>query len=207
MQTGFENKRQMYLLGGLAVLIVLAGAYELKDSFSTPASHRSAPLTNAQPVAATSAKPSAAADSAAPEAKKFIVETTDPVLHTEILDASEKITYAGSGRNLFSAEYVAAPVKIEAPVKSARRDSKPAFVAPVIPEAPRPPSIELRYFGYAQSRDKSFKAFLTHGDEIFTAKVGEILNHRYKIVAITPQSVQVTDLGYNNTQSLPLQSN
>ena len=207
MQTGFENKRQMYLLGGLVALLVLAGAYEMKDSFSSPVSRKSAPLVNAQPVVATTAKPSPAADASAPEAKKIIVETTDPVLHTELLDASEKITYTGSGRNLFSADFVAAPVRIEAPVKSARREAKPAVVVPQMPEAPRPPSIELRYFGYAQSRDKSYKAFLTHGDEIFTAKVGEILNHRYKIVGISPQSVQVTDLGYNNTQSLPLQSN
>jgi len=192
MRLGTENKRQLYLVIGLFSFIFLYGGYQIYRMFGGGSS--SAPSA---PVVRVASVPGA---SAGPDAQKLSNSGLDPTLHLERLLLNESVEYSGTGRNIFSAE--SAPV-IEAPIKSAR-DEPQIAVPQGPPPPPKPPAIELKYFGYAQSKDKSLKAFLVHGDDIFMAKAGEIVDHRYKIGNINPGSVQITDLAYNNTQTVPL---
>ena len=195
MRLGTENKRQVYLVVGMFAFIFLYGGYQIYKMFggSSPSQPVSTPPVIR--VASVSGTPGE------PAAQKLSNAGLDPTLHLERLALNESVEYSGTGRNIFSPE--SAPVKIEAPIKSAR--DEPQIVVPQgPPPPPRPPAIELKYFGYAQSNDKTLKAFLVHGDDIFMAKAGEIVDHRYKIGNINPGSVQITDLAYNNTQTVPL---
>jgi hypothetical protein len=212
---GTENKRQVYILIVLVVVIVCVGGYEIYDNFfaSAPAPARPVPAAavTARPAVnqpatvnsrATAANPSAFSG---PEAIKLTNADIDPALHLEKLALSEQVEYLGSGRNIFSAQ--SAPMRIETPLTGARPGGPVVNAAPPVPEKPRPPAIDLKYFGYTQAKDKSLQAFFSRGEDIFIARSGDIVDHRYKVGAIMPGSVQVTDLGYNNTQVLNFQAN
>jgi hypothetical protein len=213
---GTENKRQVYILIGLIAVIVCVGGYEIKDNFfsSAPTPARPVPAAAARPTVTQPVLPSGRAAASNPiasggsEAQKLSNAGIDPTLHLDKLTLSEQVEYLGTGRNIFSAE--SAPARIESPIAGARpgQPGQPAVnAAPAAPEKPKPPAIDLKYFGYTQAKDKSLQAFFSHGDDIFIAHSGDIIEHRYKVGSIMPGSVEVTDLGYNNTQTLHFQEN
>jgi hypothetical protein len=194
---GIENKRQVYIVIALAVIIACAGGYELYNSFSSPTTPVAPRPANTARTGTAAQRPTTANG---PQAQHVASNNIDPTLHFDKLAQSEDVVYAGRGRNIFSAD--SAPV-IPTPIAPAR----PQQAAVIVPEVPRPPAIDLKYFGYAQRLDKSLQAFLVRGDDIFLARAGDVVDHRYKVVSIMPGSVQITDLGYNNTQTVPLSAN
>jgi len=198
MQLGLENKKQIYMFSGLLLVLVIVGGYEIFGGSSTPTP---SPQATAKPRA--TATPGTAPAAAGPEAVHLTNAGIDPSLHFDRLAMSEDVVYSGSGRNIFSAD--SAPIAIPTPVKSARITAQTPVST--VPDVPRPPAIDLKYFGYTQTASKTLQAFLVHGDDIYLAKTGDIVNHRYKVVSIQPNGVMITDLGYNNTQTLPLSTN
>ena len=210
LKLGTENKRQVYLATALITIVVLAGGYELYDNFSTPAPRpipiRPVPVQpapGAQPAAGTPQTTVSLVSGA--EAQKLTNDGLDPTLHLERLAESEDVEYAGTGRNIFSAD--SAPVVIDKPIGPARPLGPIVTLPPQPPGPPKAPPIDLKYFGYTQTKNKSIQAFFSRGDDIFIARSGDIIDHRYKVGAIMPGSVDVTDLGYNNTQVLHFQAN
>jgi hypothetical protein len=202
LKVGTENKRNVVIAIVLFCILAYLGISQLMSGPPTPVpvSAPARPATLRQAPEGQAVR-TASGNASGPEARKVTGSGLDPALHLEKLASSESIEYAGSGRNIFSAE--SAPVQIEQALSPARPKGP---VEPVVytPAVPQPPAIDLHYFGYSASKDGKREAFLLHGEDIFEAAAGEIVNHRYKVVAVDVHSVQVTDLSYNNTQTLPL---
>jgi len=198
MKAGLDNKRNVVILVVLAVVMVGAAAYFVKAMFGgnpAPATQEASEPA-AHPEGGTAGSQGNTNGHAAQ--KIPALEKLDPTLHPEVMAGAESLEYSGKGRNIFS--MVSAPVDIPKPIASARPQ-------PMVPQAPPgpppPPPIDLKFFGY-EANNGAKRAFLLHGDDVFIANEGDVVDHHYKVVKITPLSIQVTDLLYNNTQTLPL---
>jgi hypothetical protein len=205
IQLGTENKRQVRMVIALFSVVAVVGSWQIYTNFiaSPPTPTLPKPATTGSANKPSTQSPPQTEAVEGPEARKLTNAGIDPSLHLDELAQSETVEYLGSGRNIFSADSV--PVRIEAPVKSARANAPAVIAGPrQPPPPPRPPAIDLKYFGYSMATDKSLQAFFMHGDDVFMARSGEIINHRYKVGVIKANSVQVTDLPYNNMQTLTL---
>lgn len=183
---GTENKRQVQLVVGLFVVIAGIAVWEIYSSMSKPSA-----------TAALKPVPVPVLHALAP-AQKSTRSRLDPVLRLDELSRSEQVEYAGTGRDVFAP--IPEHVVVETPLLSGRGNDLPAVLPPV--EPPKPPSMDLKYLGYTQTTDRTFTALFTHGDDMFMAKTGDIMFHRFRVGVIQPTSVQVTDLSHNLTQSI-----
>lgn len=200
MNLGTENKNKTIAAAGLGVLALIMVGYR----FISPTGGAPPPPTANQSAAAPAApaarpqprKSASSSNAKTTNAKKVSASSLDPTLRLALLRTSEDTKYTGTGRNIFRAE---APV-IEKPVQPvAQAPTQPAVYTP-----PPPPPINLKFFGFASKPGEPKRIFLSQGEDVFIAAEGDIVDRRYKVLHITPASVEIEDVLTNNRQSIPL---
>ncbi len=227
MKGGAENRKKTIALGVLAAGALCGLLYNVSSLFSGPDTPPAAvaPLTSTPGRSTRSAligrttidaPPSSGGGSTAANgsgsavpgvAAQKLASTSaslDPSLDQAAMLRTESLVYSGSGRNIFSALYVAPVSAIPKNVPPPR----PVVQVPVAPPymgPPPPPPIPLKFFGTAQHSAGAKQAFLLSGDDVYLASPGDIVAKRFRVGQISTFGVQVTDLSSNNTQTLPLQ--
>jgi hypothetical protein len=201
VQLGAESRGKLI---AAVVLMVLAVGFLANWLFGGP---DSAPAATPPAASASVSTPSPAASG--PSAIKIkkargkkseaLPRSLDPSLRYDWLKASEDTKYEGNGRNIFLAQAEPPPV----PMGTGATDHA-KVEPPVDPGPPPPPPINLKFFGFANQAGGPKKIFLEQGEDIWVAHEGDIVNRRYKVLHIAPNSVEVEDVLNNNRQSIPL---
>ena len=200
LKTGSDDKKKVAIavvLGIVVLFLVLRMAFQLIGAGTPPPAQPAVAQNHAAPQPTQTG-----ADHQAVKIAAGSLTRLDPTLHPEWMAAAESLKYTGSGRNIFSMN--STPVAIEKPIGPVRPKGQAAAVAQ---GPPPPPPIDLKFFGYEAHTGGARKAFLLHGDDVFIAAPGDVVDHRYKVVQIAPMSIQIQDIPYNDTQTLPLIQN
>ena len=197
--------------GMIAAFVVLAVGILYYDFHDDSPPRPVAPAAVSAPVKAAPAAKTGAAVAVPPgrsagAAAKNLGTTSaqlDPTLRMEAMLVTESLAYSGSGRNIFSASSV--PVDIPKPIAPVRPKGPVVPPPPPVPVGPPPPPpIDLKFFGTATGPDGKRQAFLLHGDDVFLASDGDIVQRKYKVISVSSGSILVEDLANNNRQTLPL---
>jgi hypothetical protein len=201
VKLGTENRRQTIAVIVLGVVLVGIIAYEAMSSFSTNAS-TTTPYSASPPEPVRPRDVRGTRHGTASSGKKTQpAQDLDPTLHLQQLAATEQIKYEGSGRNIFVAE---AEIQIPSPAGNGTTDHKVDVAWQVPTPAPAPP-IPLKFFGFASHPGEPKRIFLSKGDDVFIAGEGEIVDRRYKVLHISPNSVEMQDVvGSGAPQTIPL---
>jgi hypothetical protein len=199
MKVGAENRSKLIVAVVLMALAAVMLVRWILSSEGTPAKAVSAAKPSVSSVLDESAPPASARHRGKTTNKDSQIRSLDPRLRYDLLKLSEDTEYKGSGRNIFEAQ-----AEIPRPITPGITDRKPLPPPPAPTGPPPPPPIELKFLGFASRPGEAKKVFLTQGDSVFIASEGDIVDRRYKILRITPTSVEVEDVLNNNRQEIPL---
>jgi len=196
VKIGAENRIKLILavaLMAVAVVVVLYSFGGSAPKAATPAP-AVAPVATSRPVPASRPAPHTKTHSkkGSPGPRSL-----DPTLRYDWLKISEDTKYEGTGRNIFLAQ-----AEIPQPTDPAHTDHPEEPKGP--PPPPPPPPINLKFFGFASKVGEPKKIFLSEGEDVFIAAEGEVVDRHYKVLRISPNSVEIEDVLNNNRQSIPL---
>lgn len=214
MRVGTEDKKKLSVALVAGVLAMGAVFYLYSELFAGSSGPVAPPVANTvvtSPGVATGARSGAAPlsrGSAAGARRSLPPEASlDPTLKMGPMLAAESLVYSGTGRNIFSPNSAPVLAAIPKPIASARPKGTQVAAAVQPQGPPPPPPIDLKFFGTETSGNGKRQAFLLHGDDVFLAADGDIVQRRYKILSIAANSITVEDLVNNNRQTLPLLTN
>jgi hypothetical protein len=203
VKLGIENRNQMIAAAVLGVVLLAIVIRQFMPSDSTIASTTvPSTTTGIEGTPAKAPRSAARRGSHSTSVKKERPpQSLDPTLHLPQLASTEQIKYEGSGRNIFVSQ--PDPV-IPLPVAPGHTDPNDPKIYQV-PAVAAPAPIPLKFFGFASKPGEPRKIFLSKGEDVFIAGEGEIIDRRYKVVRISPTSVEIQDVvGSGPPQNIPL---
>jgi hypothetical protein len=221
MNLGLENKKQTMIAGIVGVLALGFVGYRMYDLFggsSTPPPVV-VPVITSAPIAPPVIRNVSQGTDKASTPPGFVVGSSakkiattsgqlDPTLHEDAMHITESLVYTGNGRNIFGVGPAVSEVVIPKPTAPVRTQIAAVAPAPYVdPGPPPPPPIDLKFFGTATAANGNRRAFLLHGEDVFLASAGDIVQRRYKVVTIAATSIVIEDMPNNNKQTLPIQGN
>ena len=132
----------------------------------------------------------------------------DPTLRLELIARLKSVQKAAGGRSVFE---IGAPVQVAAAL--------PITHVPIIKPGPLPTTmpgttmggnpamsvnIPLKYYGFVRPTDRkqSNRGLFLDGDNVVVASEGELVNKRYLVVELTPNSARMEDTTIKQGQVL-----
>ncbi|WP_035354853.1 hypothetical protein [Edaphobacter aggregans] len=196
-----DSQKKGIAIGGFVVLALGILYYQLRDDGPAPRAAQTASAPAAQVAYAPARSGSQTAKGGEAKSLGTTSAQLDPTLKMGPMLVTERLVYSGTGRNIFST--ASAPVAIPKPIASARpKQVVPVYTVP--PGPPPPPPIDLKFFGTVTSANGKRQAFLLHGEDVFLASDGEIVQRHYRVLSVAANSIVVEDMTNNNRQTLPL---
>jgi hypothetical protein len=133
----------------------------------------------------------------------------DPTLKLGMLDRVRSVKLIEGGRNLFDTGPDIAQVQLPKIPVAKPMLPKPLPIGPAQPPPPPPPphvQIPLRYYGFVRPtlRGDGNRGYFMDGENILMATEGDVLESRFLVVALSPNTARIEDIQLKQGQDLPL---